>query len=65
MNNLLGKTVKNIITGEIGIVRGVKALDINGKPGVFVEVPVITPRGGTYPLMNRVWRIDEIVEAEG
>ena len=50
MNNLLGKTVKNVLTGETGTVRGVRALDMKNKPGVFVEVPVIKTNGDKTPV---------------
>jgi len=61
--DMLGKTVRNVCTGEVGQVRGVRALDINGEPGVYVEVPVITQRG-KHPLMNRVWNLKEIEVAD-
>lgn len=59
MDDLLGKTVRNTVNGEVGTVRGVKALDVNGEPGVYVEVPVVTKRGN-HPHMNRVWNVKEI-----
>lgn len=64
MDDLLGKTVRNTVDGEIGTVRGVRALDINGEPGVFVEVPVIKKDGEKHPLMNRVWNVKEIEVVE-
>ncbi len=60
--NLLGKTVRHI-SGEVGTVRGVKALDLHGEPGIFVEVPVVTVRG-QHPHMNRVWRVEDVEVVE-
>lgn len=60
---LLGKIVCNIRTNEVGTVRGVKALDLHGEPGIFVEVPVVTVRG-QHPHMNRVWRVEDVEVVE-
>lgn len=60
--HLLGKTVRNILTEEKGTVASIQAWDVDGAPGVFVEVPVIKADGRRHPHMFRVWRIDEVEE---
>lgn len=62
-DDLLGKTIRNVDTGEVGTVRSVHALDLDGSPAVFVEVPVVR-EGKQHPHMNRVWNVKvvEVVE---
>lgn len=62
-DSLLGKTIRNTQTGETGTVRSVRALDLDGSPAVFVEVPVVRD-GKEMPHMNRVWNVKvvEVVE---
>lgn len=61
---LLGKRVRNIHNGDVGTVRGVRALDLDGTPAVYVEIPVIKKDGEKHPLMNRVWNVKEIEVVE-
>ena len=58
---LLGKRVRNIYNGEVGIVRGTRALDLDGSPAVYVEIA----SGDKRPPINRVWNVKEIEEVEG
>lgn len=56
---LLGKRVRNIHNGDVGTVRGVRALDLDGSPAVFVEIPIVT-NGKQHPPAGKIWNIKEI-----
>lgn len=58
---LLGKKVMHIHSGEVGTVRGTRALDLDGTPAVYVEIA----SGDKRPSINRVWNVKEIEEVEG
>ena len=55
---LLGKKVMHIHSGEVGTVRGTRALDLDGTPAVYVEIA----SGDKRPPINRVWNVKEIEE---
>lgn len=44
---------------EVGIIRSMKAMDYDGSPAVYVEVPV-----EGRPHINRVWAVDEVEVVE-
>lgn len=62
--HLLGKMVRNTVSGETGTVISVQAWDLNGAPGVFVEfVEVVrVDRRKQHPYMYHVWRIEDVEE---